>query len=175
MEMLQVGKPNKSLAGLGEGISFRVSDNEIRLLMTYNNIHDNEVKGVRFGDIEIGLGEIDSMGMIFISIEEALAISDMPLLIDEDFSFTDLNEDEGYALTIILAEEKTGVIKALRAIGLGHEFSLELRKVCEKLGPVDVEDIVKGLLVLQSQYSSEELKDKIETINYKLKGTLNAK
>jgi len=112
-------------------IDFSESGGELHLF--YKTPSEIEVNNIWFGDIRAALTYIK--GIIFIQIKFGkLPWHDMAYnaqiskLNDSLMSLQEMDMRTGCALSIILVDSDTQLVKALRVVALSHRFSQELRK-----------------------------------------------
>lgn len=111
-------------------------DNILYIFVCLRNITPREIELCNSGSFEIGLSEVD--GVLFITFHQ-----DNVLKAETAFnanlcdrgSFDNLEpfpEGVGYCCTIVGIDSMTGIVKSLRVVGLGTEFSNGLKKYIKK-------------------------------------------
>lgn len=70
-----------------------------------------------------------------------------------------MNESDGYALTIMMTDGRTAIIKGLRIVGMNNEFSKELKKALDQINqlPIDIDEYDYLRKSIIASYSSADL------------------
>jgi hypothetical protein len=71
----------------------------------------------------------------------------------------EIPEDQGIALTVIAVDNYTGIVQALRLIGLSHRFSEELLDICRNQSKqaIDRNAYYEKIAWVQRNYTSQDL------------------
>lgn len=120
-----------------DGTRFELWPGGAVLLLFYDNPVEHEINAVHFGEIEMGLYYVSPIIFVIFRIAGMLdwadapfsfrTYDDMKLKYDIDIKFS---PDEGLPITIILIDRLSGLVKAMRTFGAGHEFSVEFCHKC---------------------------------------------
>lgn len=117
-----------------EGIRFDVSDEGGTLMIYFNRPTDAEIRAVKRGPVQFKL--LEMKGIIFLLTKfEGMEWMDSPYHVALSKNLTelrDLQENQGYALHIILVDGTVGEIKAMRLVGLGYNFSSKFKKLVSR-------------------------------------------
>lgn len=120
-----------------DGTRFELWPGGAVLLLFYDNLSDQEIEAVHYGQIEMGLFYSSPVLFVIFRISGLLEWADAPFSfraydkaklkynIDNQFG-----PDEGLPITIILIDRLSGLVKAMRTFGAGHEFSVEFCHKC---------------------------------------------
>lgn len=132
MQRYEVGKiyhPGKTR--WQEGTDFNYRSNTLELRMFFSKLTHSDIRAIRNGPCSFALTVID--GVIFFLFEFGKACP----LSDNNYSWwmvsekertlpPELGPGEMALLSIILVSAEDGIIRALRQISLGHDFSVKL-------------------------------------------------
>ena len=126
-----------------------------------------EILGFKTGKYKFALTEIDGILFFLSEFRGAISMSDSPFhfgLYNNKESMAndlpkELGEDMGLSLNIIVVDSQTGIIKALRLVGLSTNFSKELIRICLLQSKQDINklDYNRKLLEIQNKYSSSAI------------------
>lgn len=99
--------------------------NPLTLVFAYRDVVDSEVAAFRDGACHFYAQELEGLISVITHIDrlgwgDALFVPQSAL---DAFQPPDDNLNTGYGVTMLLVEATTGILKAMRLIGLGHEFS----------------------------------------------------
>lgn len=173
MEMLKVNEVYESYIGMPEGISATLTESGVQVLITFDTPIQEEIDFIRVGKAEFKLILKNDIPFL-LSKFGGLDWMESPIRVDEEqiASISDMKcDDMGYGMYVILADVKTGAVKALRAIGLGNGFSKELNKMMLVAPILSKEEYIKNVLAVQRAYTNKELV-KMSYISYNA-GTKN--
>lgn len=109
-----------------------------------------EEQGILFFMIEFK-GAIDISGAPFhFGLYKDKRINDLPKV---------LNEGEGIELTVIVVDSNSGIVHALRCIGLTHNFSKKLIEICieQSKGIINRDLYRERLIYTQMKYTADDL------------------
>jgi len=159
--IIEVGKPCKPFIGMGEGVRFSLSGDGALLAYCFDNPTEHEIAQMKSGkSFEIRCSMIDKILWITSKCGD-LAWTDAPYnpRLSQSLLEWDYDEGEGIALTLVMIDSKTGIVKAARLIGLGTMFSrylvaktLELRD-----DPMTEEEAAESIKWTMARASSEYL------------------
>lgn len=111
-------------------------DNILYVFVCLRNITPREIELCNNGSFEIGLLEVD--GVLFITFHQDNVLKAETAFnanLCDRSSFDNLEpfpEGVGYGCTIVGIDSMTGIVKSLRVVGLGTEFSNGLKKYIKK-------------------------------------------
>lgn len=129
--VFKVGQVYAPAVGKGEGVKFTLSSGGAMLLYAFDNPTSEEVAQMKSGkDFEIRYTEMN--GILWITSKCGnLEWTDAPYnpRLSSGLPGSDFDEGEGLALTLVMIDARTGIVKSTRLIGLGTSFSHYL---CEK-------------------------------------------
>lgn len=159
MEMLKVNEIYESYIGMPEGISTTLTDGGIQMLITFDKPLDEEINFIRQGKAEFKLIVKNDIPFI-LSKFGGLEWMETPIKVDEDQVSSISNIDcstMGYGLYIILADVRTGIVKVLRAIGLGNKFSKDFNAMILRSPILANDEYIKRVFAVQRNYSTKDL------------------
>ena len=155
----EVGK--KSPVTMTEGVRFDLSSAGATLIYAFDAPTTDEVAQVRSGNgFEIRFAEINDILWVTTKCGN-LEWTDAPYnprlssgLPDPDFA-----DGEGIALTFVLIDSATGIVKAVRLIGLGNRFSHYLTEKALELREktMTMTDAVRSINQTMNMYDSRQL------------------
>ncbi len=161
-EVGELYSPTRTRWPQGSDYNFRSGGHELRLFLP--DLTEREIEQVRSGRAEF---RIFIRGGLLILVYR---FGDMPWS-DASYNWHMVSEEEqttpedpvdptmGAALTVLLIEANTGVIKAMRLIGLQHDFTLALHRLIRLQidQPWDHEDYLRRIAETYRIYSSEDM------------------
>lgn len=161
----------KGITYYDEGMKFDFTQEGTVLLIFFNKPTKDEIESVRSGDFEVRFYIKD--GIIFIlSKFQKMPWMDAPYSIhlSKPFEFMEMDDTQGFSLTIYLVDASTGVLKVIRYIGLGNEFSKQLKSAVEeqKIITFDKANYHKKLSNIYEIYATDDLM-RMATFFYKTK------
>ena len=163
--MLEVGKTYKEgLNRIPEGIVFDFNQGGGFLRIVFDCPLANEVSGVKIGKIDLGLLEESGIIFFFIKFGE-LPWMDAPynIALSEPFELQALTDDnQGYAVQIVLVDGMTGIVKALKLIELPNSMSLKFKGLVEKQRAAPVKNYDRVLNQIYSRYDTDDLLQEAE-------------
>ena len=163
MEKIAVGKPYKGNYRT-EGIKF-IYNEGFHLNIFLKDLKADEILDIKKGSYNFGLTIIEGLLFFTCSFGESIELSDVPF----DFGlYTDgrvkelpaeIAEGKGLALNITAIDSHTGIVKAIRLIGLSTKFSRSLIAVSQSQSTVEVNRNEYGikLMKVQNTYSSKDI------------------
>lgn len=132
MHRYEVGKVyHKGKTRWQDGTDFNWRANSLELRMFFSKLTHSDIRAIRNGPCEFAFAEIDGIIFFMFNFPRACPWSDNSYsihLVDEAERTLppDLKPGEMALLTIILVSSEDGIIRALRQISLGHDFSRAL-------------------------------------------------
>lgn len=148
-----------------EGIKFEFTQSGPILLIFFDRPTDKEVESIRVGKLEIGFYDTESSIFILAKFEGMKWI-DAPynVHLSKPFEFAkELEEQDniGFGLQIFLVDTVTGILKVMRYVGLGHEFSIRLRDAILKQKEVPFDDGIYNFKLneIYKRYSTDQFVD----------------
>lgn len=132
MPLYEVGKiyhPGKTRWTDGTDFNYRAGALELR--MFFSRLTGGDIRAIKSGACSFHLAVIDGVIFFLFQFGRACPLSDNSYSIhlvpeDERTIPPELHADEMALLTIILVSSEDGIIRALRQISLGHDFSKAL-------------------------------------------------
>ena len=160
MQQLEVGKPyQEGLKRIPEGRVFDVNEGGGFLRIVCDSPLDSEIKEITQGKKNLGLLEKD--GIIFFLVKfGSLDWMDAPYNVarSKPFDLQELtDENKGYAVQIVLIDGMTGLVMALKLIGLPHDMSKRLKELIEKQQETPINDYDAVLNRIYSSYDTDDL------------------
>ena len=161
MEAFEVGKVYKPAVGIGEGVRFNLSYDGAVLIYAFDNPTAREIAETKSGkSFEIRYTEVN--GIIWVTSKCGdLEWTDAPYnprlsssLPDPDFA-----DGEGLALTLVMLDSMSGVVKSTRLIGLGTRFSHYLTEKAIELKDqsMTMAEANRSISQTMAMYSSDQL------------------
>lgn len=164
MQKLEVGKQYPGNYHQ-EGNYLDYDKNGFTLYYFLPNITKTEEEGFKTGKYKFALTVMSDILFLLSEFKPGLALSDTPfhfgLYQDNRIEYLpkDIPEGEGLALQIIAVDSATGIIKALRLIGLSTKFSRKLIEICVEQSKEKVDETMYGanLFRIQHSYQAKDL------------------
>lgn len=160
---LSVGGTFPAAKERGEGVYFDIDDSGLLLVYNFSNPTEREVEAVQ-SDQPFEIRYLVKDGVLVILTKAgSLNWTDAPYTPWLSSSFGQLPYPEdpssGYALTFIMTDAATGVIKSLRLIGLGHKFSESLYHEVEELRKAPFDPLVHNqkIRTMTNAYNTKQL------------------
>lgn len=160
--VLKVGSVLPAMAGRGEGVYFDLSDSGYLLIYNYAGPDEKELAAMREGQaFEIRFTVLE--GVIWVLSKcGSMEWTDAPFhpMLSRYRSVPLPSEaNAGALLTLIMTDAPSGEVKTLRAIGLGHRFSVALAAaIAERMTqPFDGGAYDASVRSVQARYSTREL------------------
>ena len=150
-----------------EGIRLNYSGG-FNLEIILADLTTKEIMDIKFGKYSFGLTLMEDILFFTCGLGKSIEISDAPFHFGlyTDDRINDLPktviEGEGLALNITAIDSRTGIVKALRVIGLSTDFSRELIRICLFQSKMEVSSQKYDRLLtnIQGSYSSQEIYEK---------------
>jgi hypothetical protein len=103
------------------------------LMLFYNRPDPQEIEDVRSGRFEIGFCEKNGiMFMLFRFGSGPYMDAPYTAHLSKPFTFEDPEPGMGYGLTVYLVDATTGILYAIRYVGLSRDFSNRFRRAVER-------------------------------------------
>jgi hypothetical protein len=131
LEVGQLFEPGRT--HYDEGTKFEFTQGGPVLFIMFERPTEKEIEAVRAGKFIMKFYEHDNIVFMLFKFEGVPWI-DAPYNINLSplFEFEQMSETQGFGLQIYLVDAATGILKVIRYVGLGHEFSVRLREAMEK-------------------------------------------
>jgi hypothetical protein len=156
MEVYQVGKLfpiEKFCTGREQHVAI-VTDRFFNVLMSLNRISKKEKELFSGGSLTAYLFERKDIPFLVLDFGAGFSI-DMTIdasMFDEEFR-REWMVSEGNMITLFLVEASTGVLEAMRMIGVG--FADEFRQICSR--HAGRTDIVRQVRLIQTAFTTKEM------------------
>lgn len=160
LEVGQLFEP--SVTHYNEGVKFDFTQGGPILLIFFEHPTAKEVESIRSGKFTMKFYDTDNIIFMFFKFG-SLNWMDAPYTVhlSQPFGFSKelKQENIGFGLQIYLVDAATGILKVIRLIGLGHEFSSLLRDAIlkQKETPFNRGVYMFKLNELCKRYSTNEL------------------
>ena len=143
-----------------EGAVFEIEDSMCMCYISLKNPTWQEIDAVQKQAVDVRLTSVDGVLFVCLNIGDALFF-DMPFNMCLYYSFR-LKEPvkSGFIMPIILADQNTNEIKALRTIGFDEPFSRKLYELCRKQWNKGVTDYSAKLRAVNANYTTQQLMEK---------------
>lgn len=116
-----------------DGVKFDVDDNGTALYIFIHDPEKHEIENIRVGKLDIGLYVEDEV--IFLAFKFFhMATMDSPYTVKLSNGLSvlpEIKDGEGLSLMIFLVDASTGILRAMRVIGLTTKFSRSLKAAIE--------------------------------------------
>lgn len=160
---LSVGGTFPAVKERGEGVYFDIDESGLLLIYNFSNPSEKEIEAVQSDQpFEIRYLVKDGV-LVMLTKAGSLNWTDAPYTPWLSSNFGQLpypdSPSSGYALTFIMVDAATNVIKSLRLIGLGHNFSVNLYREIEALRKDPLDPIVQNqkLRSMANAYTTKQL------------------
>ena len=136
-----------------EGASFEIYDNMCQCTISMNNITDAEREAVESGRIICSLVSVNGVTYVCMYLGNVLYY-EMPFNMGlyKEFRLDKLEEGNGYLFFILLADHDSGIIKAMRAVGLSDNFSRILYNLSVNQWNNKIDDYEKRVAEIFEKY-----------------------
>ncbi len=166
MNRFEVGKLfTESITRYPEGVKFEFTQSGPVLLLFFDSPTEHEINSVKTGKLEVGLYSRDNI-LFFLCKFEGTPWMDAPYSIhlSKPFFFDQMTETQGFGLQIFLVDARTGILKAMRLIGLSNDFSKKLRVAMEKqrMQPFNKAAYNQIINALYANYTTKDLVDRAD-------------
>jgi|SRR5579875_3419530 len=164
MQLLEVGKQYPGNYRQ-EGNYLDYNENGFTLYYFMSNITPTEAEGFKRGKYKFALTLMSDILFFLSEFKPGLNLSDTPfhfgLYKDNRIEYLpkEIAEGEGLSLQIVAVDSTTGIVKALRMIGLSTKFSQKLIDICieQSKQNVDEEKFGADLFRIQHSYTAKKL------------------
>lgn len=165
MNTLAVGNTFPEFYRRPEGAYFVADDSGILLVYNYRMPTEKELNAVKDGKPAEFRFLIENDAFFFLSKFGSLPWNDSPFnpLLNREFGYQPpTTPDKGYLMTFVMVDAASNIVKHIRAIGLGHDFSV---KLCETLNSFfDREENAH----IESREALKEIDDRRVALTYNL-------
>lgn len=143
-----------------ETVKFDFTQGGPILLLFYASPTESEIQSCRSGNLKFGFVELN--GIIFILYKfDGMPWSDAPYSVhlSAPFELAEIEGGMGFGLQIYLVDADTGILKVIRYVGLGHDFSERFKEAIlkQKEQPFNQADYDRTIQRVYSQYSTKDL------------------
>lgn len=140
-----------------DGAVFEMNSNVGIITVGISNITSDEYKIMREGKLDLYLSVVD--GIIFVTIDfEHKLVFDMPFNSALYDSFEMEHPlDKGYFVPVIIVENTTNMITAIRAVGLDNNFSTKLYRFAKEQWKNRIQNYDERLKNVYNRWSVEEI------------------
>lgn len=181
-QMFVIGEPIGKISGdIGARFDFHKAVGQ--LLIYVDNPSAIEIISVQNGSIELGMTRI--YGILFLTwrfsigkkrvleFETPYSIYLGLGMVDCEFDIPE--EGQGYGVQMVLIDNITGIVKAIRIIGTSKEWSDDLRKICEEQRKevFNIEIYNKFVDMSYREYTTQEIVEMSKKYIIKWKKTEN--
>ena len=161
MNIFEIGKPFDPIVGKPESVYFDADDAEYFLIYNFNNPTEKEIAAVQQENpFEIRYAVVGDIIWILSKVGN-LAWTDAPYVpqLSKNATFVHPEEGEGTPMFLLLTDSQTGIIKAIRFIGLGTDFSRSLLSEIEFVGakPFDPATHYDKVNQIMQRYTTRDL------------------
>lgn len=140
----------------GDGAIFEMTDGMSFINIGISDILESEKKLLSKGKLEVYLSVIEGIVFVVASFDGRL-VFDMPFnaALYDEFNFQ--KPDTGYICPIIVIDNRTNIIEAMRCIGFDMKFSQKLYEFAISQRKNKIPNYDERLKDVYSRYSSEDL------------------
>lgn len=164
---VEVGKTYPGFKqGLPERVQFDFGKSGGQLIFAYDSPTKQEINQVRNGNVKLGLSNVGGILFLLAKFGSENWI-DLPYhyAFSEPYDMSELTDpSKGYSLTVVVFDNRTGIVKAIRLIAMPYQMSL----LFNKLVGIQKEFVASGfkvdtaaydanLVSVYSSYSTDEL------------------
>lgn len=143
-----------------EGTKFDFTQGGPVLIMFLERPTEKEIQQVKSGRLQIGFWYKDDVIFVLFKFG-SLNWMDAPynVHLSEPFTFEEIVPNSGFGLHVFLVDAATGIIKAMRLIGLGTTFSIQLKKAIEKQKNAAFDESLydKAIMRVYGNYSTNDM------------------
>lgn len=143
-----------------EGAVFEIEDSMCMCYISMENPTWQEIDAVQKQAVDVRLTSVDGVLFVCLNIGGVLFF-DMPfnMCLYDGFRLKEPAR-HGFIMLIVLTDQNTNEIKALRAIGFDEPFSRKLYELCRKQWDEGVADYDVRLQVTNARYTTRQLMEK---------------
>lgn len=157
----EVGKLYKdNVTRYAEGTKFDFTQSGAVLELYFERPSNKEIEDVKSGKFELGFYEKeDILFMLFKFGTGSYLDTPYSVHLSQPFQFMDLDPGFGFGLSIFLIDASTGILKAIRYVGLSNDFSQRFKKAVErqKRSSFDVTLYDQKVQSVYTNYSTKDL------------------
>ncbi len=152
----QVGKPYDKVMRC-DGAVLEIHENLCMCSIGLTDVSMAEALAVERGKLKLSLTYVNGIIFLCVNVADRL-LFDMPfnVCLYKEFPL-DEPGDGSYVMPIILVENRTNIIKAMRVIGLYNDFSKTLYELVRDQWEMKLPDYDKRFEYTMKQYTPEEL------------------
>lgn len=183
MYTLRVGDKFSPMYRHPEGAYFTIDDSGLMLIYNYRMPTEKELSAVKEGNPAEFRFLVENGMIFFMSKMGSLPWNDSPFdpRLDRDRGLEPpVSANDGYLMTFMMVDAATNTIKHIRAIGLGHDFSLKLCDAIDEFYNREENSQIESIDALRKindvrmnmvydKFTSSELA-KRATVSYRIKG-----
>lgn len=143
-----------------EGAVFEIEDSMCMCYISLTNPNKQEIDAVQNRAVDVRLTSVDGILFVCLNIGGVLSF-DMPfnMCLYDSFRLKEPVEC-GFVMPIVLADQNTNAIKALRVIGFDESFSRKLYELCRKQWDEGVTDYDARMQTVNAKYDTRQLMKK---------------
>lgn len=160
MENLEIGKLFKAgKTKYQEGIRFDVTDGGCDLFIYFNNPSNDEIESIKTGNFKTGYySENNAIFMLFKFGNTPWMDAPYSVHLSKNLTeFQLFDGGQGIALHVYLIDASTGILKAIRLIGLKTRFSIQLIEAIEKQKKMTFDGYDLNINSIMTKYSTKDL------------------
>jgi len=143
-----------------EGTKFDFTQGGPILTIFLEHPTEKETQQIKNGRLQIGFWCKDNIIFLLFKFG-SLSWMDAPYTIhlSKPFAFEEIIPGSGFGLHVFLVDAATGIIKAMRLIGLGTTFSIQLKKAIEKQKNTAFDESLydKAIMRVYGNYSTNDM------------------
>ncbi|HBF1331029.1 TPA: hypothetical protein KNR73_002891 [Clostridioides difficile] len=160
MFKIEVGK--KLEAEIPGGLSINFSETGFTAIFKLDNLSDKEIIEFRKGNLRIDVSFLDKIIFFVFTNTMGIGDADIPFTIhlSKCKEFQELEENEGYAMDLMLVEANDNIVKGFRRVGLNTNTSKYLKKCAMEQLEYDfnMDEHMRRVKEIQRKYNSREIK-----------------
>lgn len=152
--------------GSPEGVKFDFGKSGALMVLAYDRPDIKEISNVRRGRIKAGIVVCNGISFVLVKFG-SLNWIDAPYhsALSKDFELTPINnEKEGYAWSIVMLDNGTGIVKVIRFVTMPNKMSTQLHDIIDlqrgfvnSTSVFDQEAYDRGILEVYRKISTDEL------------------
>lgn len=154
-----IGQPfDKTMPG--DGAIFEMIDGQCVLVIGLSGISKTEREAVDHGTMQVGINVIDGILFICVNCNKVLFFeAPFHAGLYPEFALEPVPAGMGYPVLIILVENQTNIIRAMRVVGLDHQISKILYREAQKQRKLSIckDDYDEKLNQVYAKYESGEI------------------
>lgn len=160
--MVKCAVGEKFYINIQEGIAIIFEDGILDIVISFSDLDKREIEDFNSGEAELNLCYVNEEMLFTCKMGESILVdvAYTPHL-TKDLKLIEFNEGYGYVTNLFLLEANTNVIKSMRCLGPGSEFSNKLNSLIKKVKEqeFDLTRYVQKISDIQRRYSTEALND----------------